>query len=83
MYDDQPDELYTTVRRLFLDCAPVARRPRPRVRFMYDERGKPLIMISQRDDTLLVEPAEAVKLARRLFHVARGARAAHSHVPDR
>ncbi|HZQ37119.1 MAG TPA: hypothetical protein VFD32_14400 [Dehalococcoidia bacterium] len=79
MHDDLSDDLLHNLRRLFIGCAPIPRRPRPRprVRCTQDEQGRPLIMIMQRDDTVLVEPGEAVKLARQLLHVARGAQATH------
>jgi hypothetical protein len=80
MHDDQSGDLFGGLQYLFERCAPATRRPAPRVRRLWDDQGRPVIMISQRDDTLLVAPADALKLARRLFHVARSGGAAHGRL---
>lgn len=83
MYDDLSGEFFRSLRHLFEVCAPLVRRPAPRVRRIRDDRNRPLIMITQRDDLLLLEPREAIRLARRLLQVARDGRVAHTRIAPR
>ena len=80
MYDDQSGDSFGGLPYRIELVTPATRRPAPRVRRLWDDRGRPVIVISQRDDTLLVEPADAIKLARRLFHVARSGRVTYSRL---
>ncbi len=73
MCDDQPEpsHLGASLRRLLQTCSPLLARPAPAVRRLRSVDGRPLIMIAQRDDIVLVGPAEARKLARSLLRAAR------------